>query len=76
MAKELLSRIDKIKVEIENISKLPETIAIKKGQLMENTSTTENEKQSLSNQLAQAEVKSQFGFMPSHMQTRNTCCLF
>jgi len=57
MAKELLSRIDKIKVEIENISKLPETIAIKKGQLMENTSTTENEKQSLSNQLAQAEVK-------------------
>jgi len=59
MAKELLSRIDKIKVEIENISKLPETIAIKKGQLMENTSTTENEKQSLSNQLAQAEVKYQ-----------------
>ena len=59
MAKELLSRVDKIKVEIENIAKLPETIAIKKGQLMENTSTTENEKQSLSNQLAQAEVKYQ-----------------
>ena len=59
MAKELLSRINKIKVEIENIAKLPETIAIKKGQLMENTSTTENEKQSLSNQLAQAEVKYQ-----------------
>ena len=59
MSKELLSRIDKIKVEIENIAKLPETIAIKKGQLMENTSTTENEKQSLSNQLAQAEVKYQ-----------------
>jgi len=59
MAKELLSRIDKIKVEIENISKLPETIAIKKGQLMENTSSTENEKQILSNQLAQAEVKYQ-----------------
>ena len=59
MAKELLNRINKIKVEIENIAKLPETIAIKKGQLMENTSTTENEKQSLSNQLAQAEVKYQ-----------------
>ena len=59
MTKELLSRVDKIKVEIENIAKLPETIAIKKGQLMENTSTTENEKQSLSNQLAQAEVKYQ-----------------
>ena len=59
MAKELLSRVDKIKVEIEIIAKLPETIAIKKGQLMENTSTTENEKQSLSNQLAQAEVKYQ-----------------
>ena len=57
MAKELLNRIDKIKIEIENIAKLPETIAIKKGQLMENTSTTENEKQNLSNQLAQAEVK-------------------
>ena len=59
MTKELLSRINKIKVEIENITKLPETIAIKKGQLMENTSTTENEKQSLSNQLAQAEIKYQ-----------------
>ena len=59
MTKELLNRVNKIKVEIENIAKLPETIAIKKGQLMENTSTTENEKQSLSNQLAQAEVKYQ-----------------
>ena len=59
MAKELLSRVDKIKAEIEIIAKLPETIAIKKGQLMENTSTTENEKQSLSNQLAQAEIKYQ-----------------
>ena len=59
MSKELLSRINKIKAEIENIAKLPETIAIKKGRLMENTSATENEKQSLSNQLAQAEVKYQ-----------------
>jgi len=59
MSKELLSRINKIKVEIENIAKLPETIAIKKGQLMENTSATENEKQGLSSQLAQAEIKYQ-----------------
>ena len=59
MSKELLSRINKIKVEIENIAKLPQTIAIKKGQLMENTSATENEKQGLSSQLAQAEIKYQ-----------------
>jgi len=59
MTKELLSRVNKIKVEIENIAKLPETIAIKKGQLMQNTSTTENEKQNLSNELTQAEVKYQ-----------------
>ena len=40
MTKELISRVDKIKLELETINKLPETIAIKKGQLMENTSTT------------------------------------
>ena len=59
MTKDLISRVDKIKFEIENIAKLPETIAIKKGQLMQNTSTTENEKQNLSNELTQAEVKYQ-----------------
>jgi len=59
MIKELIGRVGKIKLEIENIAKLPETIAIKKGQLMQNTSTTENEKQSLSEKLAQAEVKYQ-----------------
>ena len=59
MTKDLIGRVDKIKLEIENIAKLPETIAIKKGQLMQNTSTTENEKQNLSKELAQAEVKYQ-----------------
>ena len=59
MKKELISRVDKIKEEITNIAKLPESIAIKKGQMMENTSTTENEKQNISKQLAQVEVKYQ-----------------
>ena len=57
MIEELIGRDKKIKSELENIIKLPETTAIKKGQLMQNTSTTENEKQNLSKQLAQAEIK-------------------
>ncbi len=59
MLKDLLGRIEKIEVEIENVAKLPETIAIKKGQLMQSTSTTEGEKQKLSEELSQAEVKYQ-----------------
>jgi len=59
MIKELISRVNQIKEEIKNVAKLPETLAIRKGQLMENTSTTEKEKQNLSKQLAQAEVKYQ-----------------
>ena len=59
MTKELLNRIGKIKEEIEKIAKLPETIAIKKGQLIQNTSTTENEKQNLSLELTKAEKKHQ-----------------
>ena len=55
MLKELHGRVDKIKTDLENIVKLPETIAIKKGQLMQNTSDTENKKQELSNELAKAE---------------------
>ena len=47
MSKELGTRMDKIKAELDNISKLPEIIAVKKGQLMQNSSNTENEKQSL-----------------------------
>jgi len=55
MSKELDIRIDKIKVELENISKLPETIAIKKGQLMQNIADSENKKQELANELISKE---------------------
>jgi len=55
MFKELHERIDKIKKDLENVAKLPESIAIKKGQLMQNTSDTENKKQELSDELIKAE---------------------
>ena len=55
MSKELHERIDKIKIDLENIVKLPETIAVKKGQLMQNTTDTETKKQELSNELIEAE---------------------
>ena len=45
--------------ELENIEKLPEKIAIKKGQLMQNTSNTENEKKELSEELVDGETKYQ-----------------
>ncbi|MDC0059498.1 AAA family ATPase [Pelagibacteraceae bacterium] len=59
MSKELHSRIDKIIGDLEDINKLPETIAVKKGQLMQNTSNTENEKQNFSKELLIAEEKYQ-----------------
>ena len=55
MSKELRARIEKIKFELENISKLPETIGIKKGQLMQNISDTENKKIELTAELESAE---------------------
>ena len=55
MMTELINRIEKIKIELENISKIPETIAIKKGQLMQNTTNTEEEKQNSSVELDKAE---------------------
>jgi len=55
MSKELQERADKIKTDLENIVKLPEAIAIKKGKLMQNTSDTENNKQELTNELSKAE---------------------
>ena len=55
MSKELHGRMDKIKIDLENIAKLPETIAVKKGQLIQNTSDTENKKQDSSKELAKAE---------------------
>ena len=59
MTENLMGRVNKIKLEIENVAKLPETIAIKKGQLMQNTSTTEGEKNNLSNELSLAEEQYQ-----------------
>jgi len=59
MIKELFNRVDKVKLEVEDVAKLPEVIAVKKGQLMQNTTTTENEKQNLSMELAKAEEKYQ-----------------
>ena len=59
MSKELHGRINKIKIDLENIDKLPEIIGIKKGQLMENTSTTELEKKNISDELIRAEEEYQ-----------------
>ena len=55
MSKELYERINKIKNDLENIAKLPETLAIRKGQLIQNTSSTENDKVNLSEELLKSE---------------------
>jgi chromosome segregation protein len=55
MSKELEARTDKIKIELENILKLPEVMAVKRGQLMQNISDTEIKKQELSDGLTGAE---------------------
>ena len=55
MSKELNARMDKIKTELETVSKLPETIAVRKGQLMQNISDTENKKNELANELVGGE---------------------
>ena len=59
MSKELNDRIDKIKIDLANIEKLPEEMAIKKGQLIQNTSNTETEKQNFTEELIKAEEKHQ-----------------
>jgi len=59
MTKELNERFEKIKVDLNNVIKLPEQIAVKKGQLMQNTSNTENEKQSIFDDLDKAEKEYQ-----------------
>ncbi len=59
MLKELEGRNGAINKELENIEKLPEKIAIKKGQLMQNTSNTESEKKEMSEELINAEAKYQ-----------------
>ena len=55
MEKELNERSDKVKIDLENIIKLPEVIAEKKGRIMQNTSDTESKKQELSAELTSAE---------------------
>ena len=55
MSKDLYERIEQIKKELKNIDKLPEIIATKKGQLMQSTSSTENEKDALTSDLSNAE---------------------
>jgi len=59
MFKELEGRNEITSKEIENIEKLPEQIAVKKGQLMQNTSNTEKEKKDLSEELNNAETEFQ-----------------
>ena len=55
MSKELYSRIDKINIELNDISKIPEEMAIKKGQLMQNISDSEDKKKELTDELDAAE---------------------
>ena len=57
MSKELHERTDKVKADLENIAKLPEEIAEKKGRLMQNTSDTESKKHESSNELVNAEAE-------------------
>ena len=59
MSKELGTRIGKIKNELNDISKLPEIIAVKRGQLMQNISDTENKKKELTDTLIKSEEEYQ-----------------
>jgi len=55
MLNELNERINTVKTDIENIVKLPEELAEKKGRLIQNTSDTESRKVEISNELEEAE---------------------
>ena len=57
MEKELTDRINNIKKDLLKLDLLPESIAIKKGQSMQKSSTTEVEKKDLSDELEKAEHK-------------------
>ena len=59
MSQELHGRIETIRKELKSNDKLPEIIATKKGQLMQNISTTEIEKDSLTLKLVDAEKEFQ-----------------
>jgi len=55
MSNELNERINTVKTDMENIVKLPEQLAEKKGRLIQNTSDTENKKVEISSELDEAE---------------------
>jgi len=55
MSNELNERINTVKTDIENIVKLPEQLAEKKGRLIQNKSDTENKKLEMSDELNSAE---------------------
>jgi chromosome segregation protein len=55
MSNELNERINTVKTDMENIVKLPEQLAEKKGRLIQNTSDTENKKLEMSNELNESE---------------------
>ncbi len=74
MSKELNDRINKLNNDIDNIVKLPEIIAVKKGQLMQSTSSAENEKSNSSIELNKAEenyneVNKKLKFVEQQMMT-------
>ena len=56
MMKELVSRKEKIAQDISNLEKLPENIAIEKGQTIQNIKTTEKEKINIEEDLEKAET--------------------
>ena len=49
MSKDLNERINSVKTDLENIVKLPEELAEKKGRISQNTSDTETRKTEISN---------------------------
>jgi len=55
MSNELNERIKTVKTDMENIVKLPERLAEKKGRLIQNTSDTESKKLEMSNELNESE---------------------
>jgi len=55
MSNELNERINTVKTDMENIAKLPEQLAEKKGRLIQNKSDTENKKLEMSNELNESE---------------------
>ena len=55
MSKDLNERINSVKTDLENIIKLPEELAEKKGRISQNTSDTETRKTEISNELEEEE---------------------